>query len=269
MLRIEVFRARSSAAERAAHNRLVAGSNPAGPTKTQHPALICYKSGLFDALLSLTRNCFDADIYNKMARRIVPFLYLAVNLALAANIVWLALGHLEIIPAVALAAGIACLEVGLWYVIVSTREPPKENRLVTIMERSANARRFSIRDESTGLLNRWYLERRLDEEAARCKRYGYSMAVIVLKAAVPQLSAMSIDNWQDKSAEAAQRCLTVDPKRRPQRRAGPVRVRDLPGALRPQRRRARRGTARQFACASTTAPPASPSCLTTTSRPTR
>jgi GGDEF domain-containing protein len=77
------------------------------------------------------------------------------------------------------------------------------------MERSVHARRFSIRDEATGLLNRWYLERRLDEEAARCKRYGYSMAVIVLKAAVPQLSAMSIDNWQDKSAETAQRCLTV------------------------------------------------------------
>jgi GGDEF domain-containing protein len=145
-----------------------------------------------------------------MARRIAPFFYLAVNLALAGSIVWLAIGRLELVPAVALAAGIACIEIGLWYVIINNREAPKESsRLVSIMERSAHARRFSIRDESTGLLNRWYLERRLDEEAARCKRYGYSMAVIVLKAAVPQLSAMSIDNWQDKSAEAAQRCLTV------------------------------------------------------------
>jgi len=145
-----------------------------------------------------------------MARRIAPFLYLAVNLALAGSIVWLAEGRLAVGPAAALAAGIACLEIGLWYVIISTREAPKDNnRLVKIMERSAQARRFSIRDESTGLLNRWYLERRLDEESARCKRYGYSMAVIVLKAAVPQLSAMSIDNWQDTSAAAAQRCLTV------------------------------------------------------------
>ena len=32
------MRARSSAAERPAHNRLVAGSNPAGPTITLAPA---------------------------------------------------------------------------------------------------------------------------------------------------------------------------------------------------------------------------------------
>lgn len=144
-----------------------------------------------------------------MARRIVPLLYLGVNLALAGHIVWLVVGRLEIAPAVALAVGIACLEIGLWYFVVSTRAAPRDNRLVTIMERSDHARRFSIRDEATGLLNRWYLEGRLDEEASLCKRYGYSMAVIVLRAAVPQLSAMSIDNWQDKSAEAAQRCLTV------------------------------------------------------------
>jgi GGDEF domain-containing protein len=100
--------------------------------------------------------------------------------------------------------------VGLFYVIFRSREPAqRENRLLSMMERSAHARRFSIRDESTGLLNRWYLERRLGEEAARCKRYGYSMAVIVLKAAVPQLSGMSVDNWQEQSTGAAQRCLSV------------------------------------------------------------
>ena len=146
-----------------------------------------------------------------MARRLAPLFYLCVNLTLAGSIVWLAAGSLAIGPAIALAAGIVCIEVGLWYFVMRSRdaEAPQSNRLVAIMERSAHARRFSIRDETTGLLNRWYLERRLDEEAARCKRYGYSMAVIVLKAAVPQLSGMSLDDWQDSSTDAAQRCLTV------------------------------------------------------------
>ena len=145
-----------------------------------------------------------------MARRLAPLLYLGVNLLLAGSIVWLAAGRLAVGPAVLLAFGLACLEIAMWFIVVRGRETaPRDNRLVSIMERSAQARRFSIRDEATGLLNRWYLERRLDEEAARCKRYGYSMAVIVLRAAVPRLSTMSIDDWQEQSADAAQRCLAV------------------------------------------------------------
>jgi GGDEF domain-containing protein len=146
-----------------------------------------------------------------MARRLIPAFYLGVNLLLAGSIIWLAEGRLAIGPAIALAAGIACVEIGLWHVTIRSRETetPQTNRLVSIMERSAHARRFSIRDESTGLLNRWYLERRLDEEASRCKRYGYTMAVIVLKVAVADLGGMSLDSWQESSADAAQRCLAA------------------------------------------------------------
>jgi GGDEF domain-containing protein len=35
------------------------------------------------------------------------------------------------------------------------------------------------------------------------------MSVVVLKAAVPNLAGISIDGWQEQSADAAQRCLTV------------------------------------------------------------
>jgi GGDEF domain-containing protein len=152
-----------------------------------------------------------ADIYYKMARRLAPLFYLGINLLLAGSIVWLAAGRLAIGPAAILTSGIVCIEIGLWYAMMRSRQAdtPTSNRLVSIMERSAHARRFSIRDETTGLLNRWYLERRLDEEASRCKRYGYSMAVIVLKAGVPQLSGMSLDEWQEGSTDAAQRCLSV------------------------------------------------------------
>jgi GGDEF domain-containing protein len=76
------------------------------------------------------------------------------------------------------------------------------------MQRSSDARR-GIRDETTGLLNRWYLERRLDEEAARCLRYGHSMAVIVLKAITLDLARFSMDGWQQESAAAAERAARV------------------------------------------------------------
>jgi GGDEF domain-containing protein len=135
--------------------------------------------------------------------------FLITNLAIAVSMLWLSQYELKTEIAIALIFDVLIIEVGLWYVMLRVQQRPQEPRIVSIMERSAQARRFSIRDEATGLLNRWYLERRLNEEAARCKRYGYPMSVVVLKAAVPNLSGLSIDGWQDQSAEAAQRCLNV------------------------------------------------------------
>jgi GGDEF domain-containing protein len=91
----------------------------------------------------------------------------------------------------------------------SSSEPGERgNRLLELMQRSSDARR-GIRDETTGLLNRWYLERRLDEEAARCLRYGHSMAVVVLKAIAIDLARFSLDGWQQESAAAAARAARV------------------------------------------------------------
>jgi GGDEF domain-containing protein len=135
--------------------------------------------------------------------------FLITNLAIAVSMVWLSQYELDTRLAIALVLNVVIIEVGLWYVMLRVQRPQQEPRIVSVMERSAQARRFSIRDEATGLLNRWYLERRLNEEAARCKRYGYSMAVVVLKTAVPNLSGISIDGWQEQSADAAQRCLAV------------------------------------------------------------
>jgi len=134
--------------------------------------------------------------------------FLLTNLAISLSMVWLAQYEVDTTLAVILVLNVVLIEVGLWFLMLRT-QPQQEPRIVSIMERSVQARRFSIRDEATGLLNRWYLERRLNEEAARCKRYGYPMAVVVLKAGVPNLSGYSIDGWQDQSADAAQRCLTI------------------------------------------------------------
>jgi GGDEF domain-containing protein len=134
--------------------------------------------------------------------------FLITNLALAVSMLWLSQADFSTQQAVLFGLNLIVIEVGLWYVMLRA-QPKEEPRIVSVMERSAQARRFSIRDEATGLLNRWYLERRLNEEAARCRRYGYPMAVVVLKAAVPNLSGLSLDGWQDQSADAAQRCLAV------------------------------------------------------------
>jgi len=87
--------------------------------------------------------------------------------------------------------------------------PAATDKVLDLMERSNERRGTSMRDESTGLLNRWYLEKRLDEESARCKRYGYSMAVVVLKAAIVNTQGVSAEGWQVESATAAHRCAQV------------------------------------------------------------
>ena len=87
--------------------------------------------------------------------------------------------------------------------------PAGADKVLSLMERSNERRGTSMRDESTGLLNRWYLEKRLDEESARCKRYGYSMAVVVLKAAIVNTQGVSAEGWQVESATAAHRCAQV------------------------------------------------------------
>ncbi len=49
------------------------------------------------------------------------------------------------------------------------------------------ARSIPIHDSGIGLHQRWYFDLRLKEESERCRRYGYSMAVVVLKVLPPRL----------------------------------------------------------------------------------
>jgi GGDEF domain-containing protein len=65
------------------------------------------------------------------------------------------------------------------------------------------ARRMVLYDENLGLYQRWYLELRLAEEMARCKRYGLSMALIVVSLVRTSLVYMSGDGWKDDASQAA------------------------------------------------------------------
>ncbi len=63
-------------------------------------------------------------------------------------------------------------------------EKPKDFK-VGLQRITQVARSISIHDSSIGLHQRWYFDLRLKEESERCRRYGYSMAVVVLKVLPP------------------------------------------------------------------------------------
>jgi GGDEF domain-containing protein len=127
------------------------------------------------------------------------------------------------LAAALLVLAVSALEGFLWLGTRQTRSEPAANepRLAALFHRSALARQSSIRDDTTGLLNRWYLESRIEQEAARCRRYDLSTAVIVVRTGLIRLSEMSLDGWQSRSADAAQRTLQS------------VRITDLTASLAP------------------------------------
>jgi GGDEF domain-containing protein len=70
-------------------------------------------------------------------------------------------------------------------------------------------RKPSIVDDATGLYTRWYFDRRVEEEAARCKRYKHKMAIVVLRVDEVDLTTFSLDGWQKRSLNAAQSAAKV------------------------------------------------------------
>lgn len=140
-----------------------------------------------------------------------PTAVAAVVAMLVFGIVWtLAAWDLSLLGSFMAALAVTSAVGAALYVFVHAyngRTRTGKGRLKELVQRAGDRR--GLRDETTGLLNRWYLEQRLDEEAARCKRYGHSMAVVVFKAVAIDLARFSIDSWQQESAAAAQRAARV------------------------------------------------------------
>jgi len=112
----------------------------------------------------------------------------------------------------ALIFAVSGAEAYLWLRVVAgpaAARPIEEPRLAALMSRTAAVRQNSLRDEATGLYNRWYLDMRLEEEAARCRRYDLSMAVVVLRAGLVNLGDISLDSWQGRSSDIGQNALKV------------------------------------------------------------
>jgi GGDEF domain-containing protein len=132
------------------------------------------------------------------------FALLALNLLLVGSWAWFASARLPLLIAF----------VGEVFALRSLIVPPRAaspepNRMLTLERRTREIRRGSIRDESTGLYHRWYFELRLEEEAARCRRYKLSLAMIVLKAGVVDISSFHSDEWREQAGEAARKMVGI------------------------------------------------------------
>lgn len=137
--------------------------------------------------------------------------FLALNLLLVGSWAWFASTRLPI-PAVGVIAFIALVgEVFALRSLLTTQRvaAPEPNRMLSLQRRTSQIRRGSIRDDVTGLYHRWYFELRLEEEAARCRRYKLSLAVIVLKAGVVEISSFHSDEWREQAEEAARKTVGV------------------------------------------------------------
>ena len=138
--------------------------------------------------------------------------YVVLNLALMGSWLWFASDQLPIPLAALLALCAGGGQLALRRLAENGARPEAHasgGRFAALLSLSSAGRLHALNDESTGLYNRWYLERRLEEEAERCQRFDHPMAVVVVRAGLVDLPDMSNDDWQAKSADAAQRCQRI------------------------------------------------------------
>lgn len=101
-------------------------------------------------------------------------------LAVAAVAVWAALALVLDQSMVAAAVGGALLLAGQGVSLRRdlAKRPGKEAQRMT--QEADRGRRLAIYNPATGLLAQWYFELRVDEEAARARRYGLSLVILTL-----------------------------------------------------------------------------------------
>lgn len=128
---------------------------------------------------------------------------------LIAGFVWLAIDSLPSRAAVVFVLVGFTTRLVLWRSVLKPPAPLPTRDLASMMKRSDSQRRLAIRDDASGLYQRWYLELRLEEEAARCKRFGYEMAIVAVRAGLIDLSDWSFDLWRQKAAEVARSTASV------------------------------------------------------------
>jgi GGDEF domain-containing protein len=114
-----------------------------------------------------------------------------------------------------MAPALALISVAVIVFVARTLRPQhrqNDERLsqASFADKIEGRRRHAILDDTTGLYTRWYFERRVKEEAARCRRYAHSMAIVVLRVDEVDLTTFSTDGWQKRSQSAAERAaITV------------------------------------------------------------
>jgi GGDEF domain-containing protein len=129
-------------------------------------------------------------------------------LAAAVIVVNAGISSVALLPVLAL---ISFLEIVLILHLLSSQnaEEARSSPRIDAVRRVDYRRKPSIVDDATGLYTRWYFDRRVEEEGARCRRYKHSMAVVVLRVDEVDLTTFSLDGWQQRSQNAAQAAAKV------------------------------------------------------------
>jgi GGDEF domain-containing protein len=82
-------------------------------------------------------------------------------------------------------------------------EESHDRLVASVQKQVEGVRRTAMYDSSVGLYQRWYLEQRLKQECARCKRYGLSLAIVVVRFTRLDRGKFPEDEWQTEAVQAA------------------------------------------------------------------
>jgi len=103
----------------------------------------------------------------------------------------------------AIVAGVQAFVLRLHFMEPAEGDENYEKLVSQVQRQVDGARKSAIYDANLGLYQRWYLETRLKQEIARSRRYGLSLALIVVRFEQRGDANLSEELWQAQAVEAA------------------------------------------------------------------
>jgi GGDEF domain-containing protein len=149
------------------------------------------------------RESRNPTLYEDRLKRLVPIFDALLTVTLVA---WVGLSYWPLPVAIVALLGIGAIQ--LLVVRLHLGEPQiveeRHERLVASVQKQVDGvRRTAMYDSTVGLYQRWYLEQRLKQECARCRRYGLSLAIIVVHFTRLDKGDYPEDEWQTEAVQAA------------------------------------------------------------------
>jgi GGDEF domain-containing protein len=126
---------------------------------------------------------------------------LALAMATAVGLLALPSPFAAVVPAVVGAAQFLVLRVQ--FAVTQEAGQQYDKVLDQVQRQVEGVRNAAIYDATLGLYQRWYLEGRLKQELARCRRYGLSLALIVVRFERKGFDPLSDAAWQAEAVQAA------------------------------------------------------------------
>src|SRR4051812_49267870 len=117
----------------------------------------------------------NGDKRTIVSRDVLEKLETVAGLSLLAAVTAVAARVLPVVP------GVIVFAVVLAVLEMTPRRAGRFRRPHGLQRQVDGLRRTALYDAELGVYQGWYFDLRLREEAARCKRYGLSMAVVIVK----------------------------------------------------------------------------------------